>query len=107
MLDFYHEDDLLAGIDERKHEEHQGERQTVLVRILTAQGLDFYPERLARAMIAYQDNTDPDNEAERLAISANSIGDGPGLWIGGIEITSGEIEVIERLEGINRERGYQ
>jgi len=105
MLDFYHDDDLLSGIGER----HQGERENraaELVRILRAQGLDFHPERLARAAVIYEDNVDQDNEAERLAILTSSIGDGPGLWIGGVEITSGEIEVIERLEQINRERGY-
>ena len=80
--------------------------QYALSEQLRRDGLDWHPERLARAMICYESNRDPDNEAEAMAIRLTTEGDGPGLMIGGVEITSGEIEVIERLEQINRENGY-
>jgi hypothetical protein len=104
-LDFYHDDDLLAEIEERPQSLAES-RVDELADRLARDGLDWHPQRLARAMIAYNDNVDPSNEAERLAIRLWTEGDGPGLMIGGVEITSGEIEVIERLEQINRENGY-
>jgi len=77
-----------------------------LVHFLRGVGFDE-PERMAEAVAVYRNNTNENDPSEWLAIAPNSPGDGPALIIGGETITSGEVECVERLEWINRERGFQ